>query len=288
MKVKKGISEIIFDAVNIALLVIISLVMLYPFWHELCLSLSSSVQATRGGIFLIPREFTTSAYVQVMKNPFIWTTFINSIFCAVATTLLGLLFTSMLAYGLSKRRVAGNKILSFLVVFCMIFQGGMIPTYLTVKSLNLIDSLWALILLGIVTPYNTIIMKNFFSNMPNDLEEAAAIDGAGPLRIFFQIILPLAKAVLATVGLWLAVASWNNFQGPLIYINSRSNLTLPLYIRQVIDGQLLARTTGEVSKSAVESVVGATIIVSLVPILCVYPFLQRYFVKGVMIGSVKG
>lgn len=288
MKVKKGFGEVLFDIVNIALLIIISLVMLYPFWHELCLSLSSSAQATRGGIFLAPREFSTAAYVQVMKNPFIWTTYANSIFCAVVTTFAGVLFTAMLAYGLSKHRLPGNKVLSFLVVFCMIFQGGMIPTYLTVKSLNLIDTLWALILLAIVTPYNTIIMKNFFSSMPNDLEEAASIDGAGPLRIFFQIMLPLAKAVLATVGLWLAVASWNNFQGPLIYINSRSNLTLPLYIRQVIDGQLIARTTGEVSKSAVESVVGATIIVSLVPILCVYPFLQKYFVKGVMIGSVKG
>lgn len=286
--IKKGFGEVAFEAVNIILLIMISLAMLYPFWHELCLSFSSSAQATRGGLFITPREFTPAAYTQVMKNPFIWTTYANSIFCAAATTLIGVLFTAMLAYGLSKKEVAGNKLLAFLVVFCMIFQGGMIPTYLTVKALNLIDSLWALILLGIVTPYNTIIMKNFFTGMPAELEEAASIDGAGPLRIFFQIIMPLSKAVLATVGLWLAVASWNNFQGPLIYINSRSNLTLPLYIRQVIDGQLIAQATGEVTKSAVESVVGATIIVSLVPILCVYPFLQKYFVKGVMIGGVKG
>ena len=218
----------------------------------------------------------------------IWTSYANSIYTAVLTTGIGVLLTAMLAYGLSKKQVAGHRFLSFAVVFCMIFNGGLIPTYLTVKGLNLIDNLWALILMAIVTPYNTIIVKNFFSAMPSELEEAAFIDGAGPLRIFFQIIMPLSKAVLATVGLWIAVASWNNFMGPLIYMNSRENFTLPLYIRQVIDGQMLARTTGEGAQSAVESVIGATIIISVAPILCVYPFLQKYFVKGVMIGSVKG
>ena len=288
MKVKKSWGDRCFDAVNVLLLIIVSLVMLYPFWHELCLSLSSSTEATRGGVFLLPRQPTTGAYRLVLKNSFIWTSYYNSIYCAVLTTGIGIFFTAMLAYGLSKKGVVGNRFLSFAVVFCMIFNGGLIPTYLTVKDLNLIDNLWALILMAIVTPYNTIIMKNFFSAMPADLEEAAFIDGAGPLRIFFQIILPLSKAVLATVGLWLAVASWNNFMGPLIYMNSRDNFTLPLYIRQVIDGQMLARTTGEGAQSAVESVVGATIIVSIAPILCVYPFLQKYFVKGVMVGAVKG
>ncbi|MDL2233650.1 carbohydrate ABC transporter permease [Ruminococcaceae bacterium OttesenSCG-928-L11] len=288
MTAKLSFGEKVFEVLNRALLTAISIAMIYPFWHELCLSLSSGTQATRGGIFLLPREFTLSAYRQVMKNAFIWTSYANSIFCAAMTTLLGLLFTSMLAYGLSKKQVAGNRGLSFMVVFCMIFNGGLIPTYLVVYNLNLIDNLWALILMAMVTPYNTIIMKNFFSGMPAELEEAAFIDGAGPLRIFFTIILPLSKAVLATIGLWLAVASWNNFMGPLIYMNSRSNFTLPLYIRQVIDGQLLARTTGEGAQTAVESLVGATIIISVLPILCVYPFLQKYFVKGVMIGSVKG
>jgi ABC-type glycerol-3-phosphate transport system permease component len=194
----------------------------------------------------------------------------------------------MLAYALSKKEVVGNRVISFYVLFCMVFNGGLIPTYLLIFNLNLIDSLWALILPAMLTPFNTIIMRNFFSNLPIELEEAAFIDGASPLRIYFTIVLPLSKAVLATIGLWLAVASWNNFMNPLIYLTSRSNFTLPLYIRQVIEGQLLARLTGEGAATAVESVVGATIIISLIPILCVYPFIQRHFVKGVMIGSVKG
>ncbi|MFY9177018.1 MAG: carbohydrate ABC transporter permease [Caldicoprobacterales bacterium] len=288
MKKRKNFSDYVFDIVNTSLLIFISIVMLYPFWHELCLSLSSAAESTRGGIFIIPRQFTLEAYKLVIRSSFIWTSFYNSIYCAFLTTVIGVLFTSMLAYPLSKKELMGNRSISFVVVFCMIFNGGMIPTYLVVNNLGLVNSLWSLILMAIVTPYNTIIMKNFFTSLPTEIEEAAFIDGAGPLRIFFTIVLPLSKAVLATIGLWLAVASWNNFMMPLIYLNDRELYTLPLYIRQVIDGQLLARTTGEGAQSAVESVIGATIIITIIPIICVYPYLQKYFVKGVMLGSVKG
>ncbi len=278
----------IFGYINGALLIIIALAMFYPFWHEVCISLSAGTEATRGGVFLLPRRFTFEAYSMVLKNVFVWTAYKNSIFCAVLTTLLGTLTSAMLAYPLAKRQLMGGRTLSFLVTFCMIFNGGLIPTYLMIHSLGLTDSLWALILPVAVTPYNTIIMKNFFSTLPQELEEAAFIDGASPLRIFFQIILPLSKAVLATIALWIVVASWNNFQGPLIYINERARFTLPLYVRQVIDGQIISRQTGEGAKAAVESVVGATIIVTILPVVCAYPCLQKYFVKGVMIGSVKG
>ncbi len=285
---RKSIGERIFEILNVTILIALGIAMFYPFWHELCLSLSSSTEATRGGVFFYPREFTVEAYTQVLESSFIWVAFKNSILSTIAVTVIGGLFTAMLAYGLSKKQIVGSKTLSFIVIFCMIFNGGLIPTYLTINNFGLVDSLWALILLAAVTPYNTIIMKNFFSSLPAELEEAAFIDGANPMKIFFTIILPLSKAVLATVGLWLAVANWNNFMGGLIYLHSRENFTLPIYIRQVIDGQILARETGEGAETAVESIVGATIMVSVFPILCVYPFLQKYFVKGVMIGSVKG
>ena len=280
--------DALFSAINAAILALLAVIMFYPFWHEVCISLSAATEATRGGIFILPRRFTVEAYQMVFKNAFVWTAYQNSLFTAAMVTLIGTLASAMLAYGLSKRNVAGSRSISFLVTFCMIFNGGLIPTYLVIKSLGLVDSLWAIILPVAVTPYNTIIMKNFFSSLPDELEEAAFIDGAGPLRIFFQIVLPLSKAVLATIALWLVVASWNNFQGPLIYINERIRYTLPLYVRQVIDGQMISRLTGEGAKAAVESVVGATIIVTILPVICVYPFLQKYFVKGVMIGSVKG
>lgn len=288
MTAKKSASDRLFEIVNCTILILLSIIMIYPFWHELCLSLSSSAEATRGGFFLLPRQFTLDAYKLVTSSSFLWTSFYNSIFCAVLTTLIGVLFTAMLAYPLSKKELIGNKFFSFIIVFCMIFNGGMVPTYLIVKNLGLVNSLWGLILMAIVTPYNTIVMKNFFTSLPAELEEAAFIDGAGPLRIFFTIILPLSKAVLATISLWLAVASWNNFMNPLIYLNDRELFTLPLYIRQVIEGQALARTTGEGAQTAVQSVQGASIIITVVPILCIYPFLQKYFVKGVMIGAVKG
>lgn len=284
----KGFSDYLFEVINCAILILISIIMIYPFWHELCLSFSSSAEATRGGIFLLPRQFNIGAYKLVTRSPFLWTSFYNSIYCAVLTTLIGVMFTAMLAYPLSKKELMGNKFFAFIVVFCMIFNGGLVPTYLIVKNLGLINSLWGIILMAVVTPYNTIVMKNFFASLPTELEEAAFIDGAGPLTIFFTIILPLSKAVLATISLWLAVASWNNFMGPLIYLNDRELFTLPLYIRQVIEGQELARTTGEGAQTAVQSVQGASIIVTVIPILCVYPFLQKYFVKGVMIGAIKG
>lgn len=285
---KKTAGEKLFDFVNTLILLLLSVIMFYPFWHELCLSFSSATEATRGGMFLLPRDPTLNAYQIVMRQSYVWSSYLNSTIVTVLSTGIGLLFTSMMSYGLSKKRVRGMKLLSFLVLFCMIFNGGLIPTYLILNAYGLINSLWALILPTAVLPYNLIIMKNFFSSMSEDLEEAARIDGAGTLRIFFTIVLPLSKAVLATIGLWLAVAAWNNFQGALIYLNDQEKFTLPLYIRQVIEGILLAKAIGEGAQTAVESVVGATIILSVIPILCVYPYLQKYFVKGVMIGSVKG
>lgn len=285
---RRSAGDLVFEIVNVTILIVLAIIMIYPFWHELNISLSSPTEATRGGIFLWPRELSLSAYRQTVKQSFIWTSFMNSIFSTLMTTALGVFVTAMLAYGLSKTQLPGRKVFAFMILFCMIFNGGMIPTYVTMNSYNLVNTLWALILLNFVTPYNTIIMMNFFRSIPGDLEEAATVDGANPGQTFFVIILPLSKAILATVALWIAVGSWNNFQGALIYLNDRSKFTLPLYIRQVIDGTLLARETGEGARTAVQSVIGATIVISIAPILCVYPFLQKYFVKGVMIGSVKG
>lgn len=266
----------------------LSFLMVYPFWHTFCLSLSSATEATKGGLFVLPREFSTGAYRQVVKSAFVWTSLWNSVWVSFISAGLGVLLTAMLAYGLSKPDLRGRTFFSFFVLFSMIFSGGLIPTYLVVQALGLRDTLWSLILMGLVGPYNCIVMMSFFRNLPKEIEEAAEVDGCGTLRSFFVITLPLSKAILATIGLWIAVFSWNNFQGPLIYISSRPKFTLPLYIRQVIEGTLLARQTGEGARSALESVIGATIIFTIFPILLVYPFLQKYFVKGVMIGSVKG
>jgi putative aldouronate transport system permease protein len=286
--VKSGVPDKIFDIANHLFFILISLVMLYPFWQEICISLSSGAEATRGGFFLLPRQFTAEAYSIVMGTSFIWTAYGNSIFTTVLATVLGVFFTSLTAYPMSKRKLPGNKIITFMVVFSMIFSGGIIPTYIVVNKIGLINSLWALILVPLIGPFNTIVVRNFFEAIPEEIEESAFMDGANPLRIFFTIILPLSKPVLATVSLWIAVFTWNNFMGALIYLNDRNKYTLPRLIRDVIAGQMFARETGEGGQLAIESVIGATIVATVLPIMCIYPFLQKYFVKGVMIGSVKG
>ncbi|MFH5181247.1 carbohydrate ABC transporter permease [Paenibacillus sp. TAB 01] len=277
----------LFDTLNAVLLILVALVTFYPLWHEVSLSLSSMEEAMRGGAFWWPRDFTISAYQTVLGSEYIWVAYGNSIFTTVVGTLLTVLMTAALAYPLTKGEMPAQRIILLLILFTMLFSGGMIPTYLLVKSLGLINSLWSLILPTAVSAFNVIIMISFFRTLPLELEDSAMIDGANPLRIFASIVLPLSKPVLATVALWEAVGIWNNYLQALIYLNDKSKYTLPLLLRDVINGQVTARMTGELTGASVDSVVAATIIVAMVPILCVYPFLQKYFVKGVMIGSVK-
>lgn len=285
---RKTREDRIFDAVNVVFLTIIAAVTLFPFWHELCLSFSSAAGAAAGGIFLLPRQFNLASYEAVFSGGYIGTAYFNSVVSTVLHTVLGLLVTAATAYPLSKRDLPLGKLVTILIVFTMLFNAGTIPNYLWVRDLGLIDSLWALVLPGLVAPYNLIIMRNFFKNIPGELEESALIDGANPIYIFARIILPLSKAVLATVALWIAVGTWNNFFGALLYLNDRSLYTLPLLLRDIINGQMQAMQDGRVQLSSSTTVVASTIIVSVVPILCTYPFLQKYFVKGVMVGSVKG
>lgn len=277
----------LFDTLNAVLLILVALVTFYPLWHEVSLSLSSMEEAMRGGAFWWPRDFTISAYQTVLGSEYIWVAYGNSIFTTVVGTLLTVLMTAALAYPLTKGEMPAQRIILLLILFTMLFSGGMIPTYLLVKSLGLINSLWSLILPTAVSAFNVIIMISFFRTLPLELEDSAMIDGANPIRIFASIVLPLSKPVLATVALWEAVGIWNNYLQALIYLNDKSKYTLPLLLRDVINGQVTARMTGELTGASVDSVVAATIIVAMVPILCVYPFLQKYFVKGVMIGSVK-
>lgn len=286
-KKKESVGDRAFGIVNVLLLITVSLVAIYPFWHELCLSFSSSVEAAKGGLFFTPRDFTIDSYKSVLSSSYIYISVKNSVLTTVGHTILGLFFTATTAYPLARKDLPFVKFFIIMVVFTMVFNAGTIPTYLTVKNFGLIDSLWAMIIPGLIAPYNVIIMKNFFANIPLEIEESAEIDGANTLVIFFRIILPLSKAVLATVALWIAVATWNNYFSALLYLSSSSNYTLPLLIRDVINGQIEAIETGEVTTNT-NTVIAATIMISTFPILCVYPFLQKHFVKGVMLGSVKG
>ncbi|MEC0226315.1 carbohydrate ABC transporter permease [Paenibacillus alba] len=284
---KKSLGERIFEWCNVLFLGLLSLVTLYPLWHEISISFSTAAGAMQGGLFFFPRGFTVDAYQSVLSSSFIWLAYRNSIIVAVAGTFLHVMFTATTAYALNKKGLPGVKVITILVIFTMIFSGGMIPTYLVVKSLGLTNTLWALMLPGMISAFNVIVMQSFMRTIPEEVEESATMDGANPLRIFFTIILPLCKPVIATIALWECVGLWNNFMQAVIYLNDKRLYTLPLLLKEIIAGQQLATDTGQFTTFSAESAIAATVIISIIPILAVYPFLQKYFMKGTMLGSVK-
>lgn len=277
-----------FNTLNAVFLSLLGLATIYPLWREISRSLSSGDAVMRGGMFLWPVDFRLDAYHIIIKSDYLWTAYGNSLFITIVGTVLALLLTSSTAYPLAKRTLPLKKLFMLIVLFTMIFSGGLIPTYLVMKDLHLINSLWAIIVLNLISAFNVIVMLSFIRTIPEELEESAMIDGANPIRIFFTIILPLCKPVLATLALWMAVSLWNNFFQSFIYLNDKAHMTLPVLLRQIIAGQVDAEAMGELNAASSDSVIAATIVVSLIPILMVYPFLQRFFVKGAMIGSVKG
>lgn len=283
----------VYDVVIILFLLLLSLVMLYPFWHELMYSLSDPVDAATGGIFLIPRGFNLKAYWSVLRNKSVWTGFRVSVIVTLIGTVVGVLLSAMLAYSLSKKRMPGRNLFVGMIFFTMLFGGGMIPNYLLVKELKMIDTYGALILPGLLSAWNIFIMKNSFSGIPLSIEESAKIDGANDIVIFFRIILPLSKAVLATIALFTAVGYWNDYFSTILYIVDKDRWSLQAVLREILSNAQSAMSSSGISVRAEEAissetVKAATVMVATVPILLVYPFVQKYFIKGVMIGSVKG
>ena len=278
------------------LLTLLSASIVIAFWHLLNLSLSPSHIATKGGLLLLPKEATLDNYARVITNRYIWMGYKNTLIRTVIGTVLQLFFTAMGAYVLSKRFFPHRTFWTLFIVFTMFFSGGLIPTYLVVKNLGLLDSYAAMILPGFISAYNMVIIRNYFQSMPEEIEESCLIDGAGRFRIFLQIILPLSKPILATVALWLVVGHWNSWFDVLIYISDDTKFTLQIVLRRIIitGSKEILDTSAAASAAEMESVVSseglkaACIFVTTLPILCAYPFVQKFFVKGIMIGSLKG
>ena len=288
-----------FTAVDVFIYLLLALLgasILFAFQHLLSLSLSPSWVATKGGIHLIPVELTLDNYRKVLESQYIWQGYQNTLIRTVAGTLLQLFVTALGAYTLSKKFYPHRSFWTFLIVFTMFFSGGLIPTYILVVNLGLMDKYAAMILPGLVSAYNLIILRNYFMSLPEEIEESCMIDGAGRFRIFFRIVLPLSKPILATVALWLAVGHWNAWFDVLLYMTKDSMFTLQIVLRRIIisgtQQMLDLNITSELLQSQVqyspEGVKAAAIFVATLPILCVYPFIQKYFVKGIMIGSLKG
>ena len=265
-----------------------------PFLYIVAGSFATEKELVERAFFIIPHTFSLNAYKYIIADGSIFRGLANSFFIMIAGTVVNMAFTTTLAYPLSKSNLKGRNVVLNVIIVTMLFSGGMIPNYLVVKGLGLLDSYWALMLPGAVNAFNLIIVKNFFQELPHELEEAARIDGSSDVGIFAKIILPLSKPALASVGLFYAVSHWNDFFNSLIYLNSTEKFPVQIILRQIV---LLAQGASA-DGSAVDFGVGGTppeqvvkmaaTVVATIPILCVYPFVQKYFEQGVMVGAVKG
>ncbi len=263
------------------------------FLHLFSLSFSPSHIATKGGLHLWPKEFTLDNYEEVFKNKYIWMGYKNTLIRTIAGTFSQLFMTALGAYVLSKKYFPHRTFWTLFVVFTMFFSGGLIPSFLLINDLGLLDTYAVMILPGLVGTYNLVIMRNFFTSLPEEIEESAMIDGAGRFRIFIQIILPMSKPILATVALWLAVGHWNAWYDVLIYVSDETMFTLQIILRRILitgSQEIMSVSATSASSEMVssEGLKAASIFVATLPILCVYPFVQRYFTKGIMVGALKG
>ncbi len=291
-KIKKSTGEKVFTVFNYIFMSVLIFVTVYPIWYVLVASFSDSNALTGNmSLLFVPIDFTLDAYKMMLKNPMILIGYRNTLLVLVIGVTLNMFLTALGAYFMSRKRVLFKRPITLLIIFTMYFSGGLIPIYLNVRSLGLLDTYAALILPVAINTFNLIIMRTSFTSIPDSLEESAILDGAGHLTLLFRIILPLAKATVAVILLYYAVEHWNSWFNAMIFLNDRDKFPLQLVLQEILIQNDTSSMTQMVSigdsSSVGETVKYAVIIVSSVPIFCVYPFIQRYFEKGVMIGAVK-
>ncbi len=285
----------IFDGLNYVILTLCALTTILPFIYIVGASFATEYELSVRPMFLIPQDITLDAYRYIFSSSKLVQAFGNSVFITVCGTCINLFFTVTLAYSLSKKYLRGRNFLLNMVIFSMFFSGGMVPGYILVSNwLGMKNSFWSVLLPGAISAYNMMIVKNFFQNIPQELEESARIDGCNDLGTLLKIVLPLSLPVLATFGLFYAVGHWNAYFGAMIYMTSaREKWPLQVILREIIllseasAADMNVRDAGFIELPE-QSVKMAVIVVATMPIMCVYPFLQKYFVKGVMVGALKG
>lgn len=290
MYITKG--DRVFDAFVIAILALVSLTVIIPFWYIIAMSVTPFEVWTRtnGTLFPPVNSITFAGYEQLLSSWRLPRSFAVSVGITVVGTALNLVVTTLMAYPLSLPQFRPRKVLLIVVLFTLLFNGGIIPTYILVRDLQLIDSYWALILPNLVSAWNLIVMKAFFEALPDEMRDAAKVDGASDWQVFRQIILPLSAPILATIGLFYAVSHWNSFFDAILYITSPEKQPLQVVLREILQSgntnEFVDVTTGiQMPQQALRA---AAVIIALIPMLIIYPFLQRHFTKGVLIGSVKG
>ncbi|TLS53432.1 carbohydrate ABC transporter permease [Paenibacillus antri] len=290
---RSAFSEKLFYGLNYAILAAAGLSCLLPLLHLVSLSLSGKTAVMSGFVGIWPIDATFESYALLFQGTPVVRAMLNNVTITAFGVLYSMIFTILAAYPLSRKVFFGRRYLTLAIVFTMLFQGGLIPSYLVVKQLGLIDSYWALWLPGLVSTFNMLIMRTFFENIPEELDEAARMDGCTEWRLLLRIYLPLSLPMLATIGLFYGVSFWNSFFNVLIYMNSPAKYNLTVLIQQMVQSQTILQEFNTMSQLeevnvTPEGMKAAGIMVMILPMLIVYPLLQKYFVKGVMIGAVKG
>ncbi|MFD1269110.1 carbohydrate ABC transporter permease [Paenibacillus motobuensis] len=272
---------------------LVVLVTLYPFVYLVAQSFSSEAAVYAGKVSFYPVEFTSQTYRVILSKPDFFRYYGNTILYSVVGTLISVAATAIMAYPLSKDKLRMNKFFIPFVIFTMYFGGGLIPNYILIaKTLAMRDTIWAIVIPGAISAFNVILMKTFFASLPNEVEEAAKVDGLDVFGIFLKITLPLSKPILATIMLFVIVGLWNSWFGPSLYLQSKDKWPVALYLRQLIENAIspteVGATTADQQSQIAATVKSAAMVLTSLPIICVYPFVQKYFVQGMMIGSVKG
>ena len=289
MKIKMSRGYQVFRVVNTIVMILVVFVTLYPFVWLVAQSFSSAAVAA-GQVTFLPVDFTTATYKYLLRDNRFFRYYGNTIIYSVVGTFISVVGTALLAYPLSKPELRLNKFFTPFVVFTMYFAGGLIPNYILVTQwLHLGDTVWAIVLPGAISTFNLLLMKSFFAGLPGELEEAAAMDGMGVYGIFVKIIIPLSKPIIATMCLFYLVGMWNEWFGPFLYLNQDSMKPISLWVRQLVEGANSVDTSSSAEASSVQATLkSATMVLTSAPIICVYPFVQRYFVQGMTMGAVKG
>ena len=287
MKPTKGYRA--FQVINTIIMIFVIFITLYPFVYLVAQSFSSDAAASAGKVTFYPIGFNVNTYKYILRDNQFFRYYGNTIFYTVVGTFISVACTALIAYPLSKTRLRLNKVITPLVVFTMYFAGGMIPNYIVITQwLGLQDSMWSIILPNAISTFNLLVMKSFFAGLPEELEEAAAIDGMNTYQIFLKIIIPLSKPIIATMCLFYMVTMWNEWFTPMLYLDSKDKWPVALYVRQLVEGANNTEIGSSDASSVQATVKSATMVLTSIPIICVYPFVQKYFVQGMTIGAVKG
>ena len=294
--IKRSRGEKIFGVCNTIFMLFLLVFLLYPVLNVVAISVSNETKVMAANVTFYPIGFNPQAYTTIFKDTDLWRSIGNTVFVSGVGCVLSLVALCIAAYPLAFAHFYGKKIYTLLIMFTMWFQGGIVPLFLTMQGLGLYDSLWALIFNGLISAYNVVIIRSYFTSIPMSVIESARIDGANDFRILFRLVIPLSKPVLATVALWVIVGHWNDCMNPLILISSRANQTLQLQLKSlVLAAESSTSNLATLSKSEAMKGVAAlntqikngVLVVSMVPMIVIYPFIQRFFVSGVMLGSVK-